>query len=424
MTLASRARALTLAAFASTPAAVQALPISIDADGNAFEVFHFRDVRTPNSVGFSSSPTGRLSFGAVDVVPNGKGGTTAIARQNGVEVELVDISTTINPNQMANGVDYDPALTGAWTLTFRNEDDVLVVETPAPGDAPPSAFATDVRQTASGVRPSFAWTPAPDVDRVTVNIYDLQNRGADTGLADRIFIAGVDPAASSFTMPDGVLEPDRLYSFSVQSQLTYEGGTNPSGSSQAGASRSVSRAFFDFTTGDLPNGEDVFLPIVDPNAPGGPVFNFDNAVLAGQLAFYDPLVAIGYDYAIGDGDPLFESVLLPEIGDGLFELWLDDGAGFALDRILAAGERFTFLDPVERFRILGIELSAALDPLDATAFVTGLSFVQDGRFTGTMRPITAEASEAAIPLPGAFGLLAAATGGLAALQRRRDQRRA
>lgn len=46
---------------------------------------------------------------------------------------------------------------------------------------------------------------------------------------------------------------------------------------------------------------------------------------------------------------------------------------------------------VDRFRVLGIESSAGLDPNNVTAFVTGLAFVTDGQFTGTMTPIIAQA---------------------------------
>jgi hypothetical protein len=34
---------------------------------------------------------------------------------------------------------------------------------------------------------------------------------------------------------------------------------------------------------------------------------------AGQAIFIDPLVAVGYKYAIGAGDPEFASVLLPAV---------------------------------------------------------------------------------------------------------------
>jgi hypothetical protein len=44
------------------------------------------------------------------------------------------------------------------------------------------------------------------------------------------------------------------------------------------------------------------------------------------------------------------------------------------------------------------------------AFVTGLTFVGGGSFTGTMTPITAQV--AAVPEPAAFGLLGSALAGL------------
>jgi hypothetical protein len=55
---------------------------------------------------------------------------------------------------------------------------------------------------------------------------------------------------------------------------------------------------------------------------------------------------------------------------------------------------------VSRFRILGIEVEAGLDPLNVTAFVTGLTFVADGQLTGTMTPLTVE-----VPTPAAILLV-------------------
>ena len=60
---------------------------------------------------------------------------------------------------------------------------------------------------------------------------------------------------------------------------------------------------------------------------------------------------------------------------------------YVLTDILTAGVEYAFAaGGVDRFRILGIEALAALDPNDAVAFVTGLTFTDDGRFTGTMTP--------------------------------------
>ncbi len=63
---------------------------------------------------------------------------------------------------------------------------------------------------------------------------------------------------------------------------------------------------------------------------------------------------------------------------------------------------------IDRFRVLGIETDAMLDPGNAAAFVTGLTFASAGRFTGTMTPITqfVPASEPATALVFATGIVA------------------
>ena len=42
-------------------------------------------------------------------------------------------------------------------------------------------------------------------------------------------------------------------------------------------------------------------------------FNFDFEVSEGEDYVIDPFVAIGYEYVVGAGDPLFESVMIPLI---------------------------------------------------------------------------------------------------------------
>jgi hypothetical protein len=320
---------------------------------------------------------------------------------------LLFIPTTINPNQFAAGVDYDPGLTGSWTFDLFNGSDTLTVASPSPGSVGTVGLATDLMMTANGTTPTFSWTNPIGADVIKVSIYDLESRQSDTGLADRIFIQTIPNNGNSFIIPAGVLEDDHLYSVSIQADVVYTSGTNPSGSSQAGAAASQSQAFFDFSTGDFPVGADVFLPSTDTTG-GVPIFNFNNPVVAGTVSYYDPLVAIGYDYKTGTGDPNFASVILPNIGDGLFELLLHNGTDFVLAAILAANVEY-FFEPggVDMFRILGIEVSAGLDPANAQAFVTGLSFVSDGRFTGTMTPIVAP-----VPLPAALPLFASTMIGL------------
>ena len=137
------------------------------------------------------------------------------------------------------------------------------------------------------------------------------------------------------------------------------------------------------------------LPYVSPY-----VFNFNvTGVSNSHTTFIDPDVAVGYDYAIGAGDPNFASVLLPQVGDGQYALHLWNGANRVYSRDAQAGETLD-LGPggVSRFRVTGIEASANIAPDDATASVTGLTFTGEGNFTGTMIPIVP------VPEPASWAL--------------------
>ena len=303
--------------------------ISVDANGNPWEVFHYRGSSGPNSVGFGESNS--LIFGAVNVVPNGKGEddgaavspnfTTAIASQSGSVVNLNFFPSAVDPNEFANGVSYDPGLTGSWEFTFSNGSDQLIVATPEVGETPTIDRVANVRITsgADTTTPSFAWDLLPDVDAYKISVYDLTQRNS-SGFANRIFVTNPDAGNATVTIPSGVLDPNGLYAIEFQTSLLRDAGTNPSGSSQAGSAISINRTFFDFTLVDLPVDGDLFLPEVD-YATGTPTFNFDNPVLANQIQYYDPLVAVGYDYAIGEGNPYFGSFILPILGDNYFDLW-------------------------------------------------------------------------------------------------------
>ena len=172
---------------------------------------------------------------------------------------------------------------------------------------------------------------------------------------------------------------------------------------EPGLIKGRARTFFEFTPlADDAGNKTIYLPSVD--SAGN--FNFDIEVKAGETILIDPVVAVGYDYQIGSGDPLFASVTLPNVGDGIFELWLYDLniADFVFETLLDAGQRFDFGGGgVDRFRVLGIEPSAGLDPTDVQAFVTEIGFVGSGRFTGRMTPITANFTP--VPEPSSLALL-------------------
>jgi hypothetical protein len=156
----------------------------------------------------------------------------------------------------------------------------------------------------------------------------------------------------------------------------------------------------------------------------GSGWRFDFSIgRAEDPVFIDPLAAIGYDYRV-DAGASFSSVLLPTLGDNLYDLWLwDSGLGLWADSgiDLTGGSRFDFqVGGLNMFRILGIEAASDLDPYDTGAFVTGLWFTDPGVVTVYQIPILAE-GYCPVPSPGALVL---ACMGLAAVPwvRRRPRR--
>src|SRR5690606_3321680 len=152
------------------------------------------------------------------------------------------------------------------------------------------------------------------------------------------------------------------------------------------------QSYFEFTAQqDGQGGTSIYIPTVTVDDEGNKVFNFDIEVTAGEQVLIDPDIAIGYEYAVAAGDPLFASVQLPEIAgaDSLCALFLFDSDGNLFDTLIdiVAGEIFDFTtgltefgigaEGLARFAIKGIEIAALLDPSDPLAFVTGLTFVSD-----------------------------------------------
>ncbi|MDJ0637671.1 MAG: VPLPA-CTERM sorting domain-containing protein [Paracoccaceae bacterium] len=357
------------------------------------------------------------TIGAITVSP--KDGTTITATQSGQTVTLQAASQATFSDQYAAFVPYDPSLTGNWQFEATNGSDVTTFQGPAHASVPQVEFATNIVMTPNGLTPTFTWDDPGNADWISISIFDLERRN-NLGLADRIEIERV--TGGSYTIPAGLLEDGRRYSFNVAGNIGYtaadDPGTNPDGSSRVGDTRSRSRVFVDFVAGGLTAGDPVYLPVVDNSGPI-PFFDFNNPVLAGLVEYYDPVFAVGYDFAIGDGNPNFSSVVLPDIGDGVYSLYLNDGSGFSFFDTILAGEEYAFGgNGVSEFRILGIETGAGLQPDDPTAFVTGLSFFSDGQFTGRMTPILQDVSE--VPLPATGFLLFGGVAGLIIMRRRKN----
>jgi hypothetical protein len=369
--------------------------------------FHFRDFRTVNSAGLEEGDF--LTFG-VDVLPNGDFNgdgfadshglptppTSVVATQGGASIPINfspsgdDASgDSFDPNHFVRSIPYDPSLTDRWNFIITNAGDTITQLTGAVGSVANMPKVKNMSLTGGGQTPTFQWSaPAIPVglslDSVTIEIRDFDQRN-ERGTARRIFNESIgDPTQTSFTMPPGVLLADHKYSVGIQ--LDHRRST--------GGLLSRSRSFFDFSTEILavPGNAPVFLPSVDTTGVS-PTYTFDVTVdAAGQTIFIDPPVAVGYDYDTGPGDPNFKSVLLPQAGNNLFDIHLWNGSKYVFRATVQSGVEFSFPSGgVNRFRVLGIESGAGLDPNNATAFITGLTFVSAGQFTGTMTPIVAEA---------------------------------
>jgi hypothetical protein len=379
---------------ATLPLVASADPITVISN------FNFLDVRSENTAGLT--PGARVSFG-VNATPNprfnGDLGTTVIGTQGPLSLTLLYLDSPALPNQWFTstacpppcGTDSPPpvGLQGAWQLTITNPNSPnspVIVNTPTLGavTAPQFVINMSIGPGPAPTQPVFEWAyPAPGTfDTVSIQIFNLDDPvipGVARLILERF---GLPLAQQSFTVPAGVLTTGVNYSVSIQLDDLRLNGTL----------QARSRSFFNFSL-DANGPPLAFLPTVGNDG----VYRFNvRGILAGQTIFIDPAVAIGYDYATGPGNPNFASVRLPRVGDDLYDLYLWDGTTYQFHATVGADEDIDLAaivpGGVDRFRILGIEASAGLDPANATAFVTGLTFVQDGDFTGTMTPIAANAA--------------------------------
>ena len=352
------------------------VPASLDS------IYHARDFRGDNSVGWT--PGDRQ---AVCIEANPFVDTYVYAEQSGLVLQSYPQRDA--PQEFCSVFAFDDALTGAWNMVAWNGAQETSVLTHALGPLDQLPLITNIRIVPDDLTPTIRWD-LPDInapyDEIAIGLFDdvtdfrLFRFGPGQ---DQIFDI-LDPSATMYKFPAGVLEEGGRYVVRVM-LVDRDIDDNP-----------INRAitFFNFTPIPGTDTKEFYLPTLDE----GGIYNFDFDVTEAVPVTIDPEVTVGYIYEIGEGNPRFASVELPLIGDGLYDLTIFDDMGNDIHMAqIAALAPFdlTQIDStgIAKFEVRGIEVSAGLDPLDTTAFMTTLTFASSGRFTGTMTPIVLEVGD-------------------------------
>jgi hypothetical protein len=389
------------AAFAALCAVSAASSHALAQVPNVTNLSIFRDNRGVNDVGEKQGDV--LQFGG-DITGGSAGDKIqGIFASNAAGGSFTSSTSNCDPqpvnlNQCNHSVVYNTArLNGTWQATFANGSGSTTVNLPSVSGIPttPVPFPTDVTITTdtSGT-PTISWNiPAGTVvNDFRVNIFDKSQKTAQ-GNTSLIESKNINPALRSYT-PITTLTNGGSYSINLQVIQSRDGGLLPPHSTNADI-LSRSSSFFSFSkpAGSSPVAQ---LPQVMANG----VYSFHvSSVSPNSTTFIDPAIAIGYTYAVGPGDPNFASVTLPSTGGGQFTVTYQQGSQ-TVSTAVSAGVQFNFPSGgVATFKVTGISPAAALDPSNAGAFVTGLTFVSAGTFTGTMTPIESGNTLFAATLP-------------------------
>lgn len=381
----------------------------------------FRDTRGLNDVGIGSGDA--FQFGA-DIVGGSQGTTLkGVYSPTGFMTGTTQCSPlAVNQNFCANETAFSNVrIASPWTFNFRNGADLLSVTGPsllananAIVNPVPFPVSVTITQGATAATPTISWAIPNGVvpDGFRVNIFDRSAANLPNGTKNVIHSVAINPASTSYTIPatlsvGGTLDAGGAHNYTIGFQVIETRNHVAFTNNNAEILRRSS-SFFDFTPSNVIGPPNVNLPTVGPDTNLldnlGAVYQFNvQTVGPNSVTFIDPVVATGYDYAIGVGDPNFASVILPNVGDGIFDLIVGN-----VHNTVLAGQQFFFAQGgVGAFSVRDIEVGAGLDPNNTNAFITGLTFVAAGSFTGTMTPILTFVPDAiTVPEPDSLALIA------------------
>lgn len=419
--------------------AAHAVPLTVSNTNGAYLQYF----NLSSSIAFGAGSE-RIRYGAGSVIPNGSGlggipattgsaTTTNLATGNVVVNSIRFDPGPVDPNNFqgsfivsANPTSNDNPdnLTGPWTITFQNpatmptsvSSTLSLVGSEIP-------FVNSVTLSGTSASPIFSWSPpaATTVNGYRIDIFQNDlisnvppvNSGQVVAKNLLPTVTSYTVQASDFTVPGFSFKPNVDYTIAIIALQTRDGMSINLNNANVNAS---SFAYSSFRT--LPAGAPpVNLPMV--TLVGNQViFGFSLTVAPGITYYIDPAVATGYIYKTESGNPNFASVELPDVGNpNPYDLYLWNGSAFVFDTTLGADTLFDFADGgVSEFEVLGIDPSLGLDPDNATAFITALTFEGAGNFTGTMTPVTTEVSA---PEPASLTVLASGLLGFGLIRRRR-----
>ena len=345
--------------------------------------YHTRDFRGANSVGWT---TGDRQDICIYAFPDQD--TYVHAEQSGVAIQVYQSKE--RSDEFCAGMDFDPGRTAAWDITAWNGAVKSTTQIYSLGPSEQLPLVTNIRIVPNDLTPTILWDlPAGNTvpfENISIGLFDdvTDFRLFVFGPGQNQLFDNLSATETSYQFSPNVLEEGGRYVVRVVLRDLDDSGNT--------TNRSVT--FLNFTPIPGSGGGEIYLPTLDE----GGIYNFDFDVTQAVPVVLDPEVAVGYIYEIGDGDPRFAMVNLPVEGDGLYDLTVYNDAGNVIQTTALAASTwfdFTTIDSsgISKFEVSGIEVSAGLDPLDTTAFMTTLTFASSGRFTGTMTPVTQEIEE-------------------------------
>jgi PEP-CTERM motif len=343
-------------------------------------------------------------------------GTSVTATQAGYQVTL-PYNNSIAYSTLFYGL-VPTGLTGPWTITAKNSSTSptsITTQTPAITVTTTPQADTAIAVTGSTLTPTISWqiptgnnVPQGSVLEESVHLFAQSNQGSGS-----FYAIALAPGTTQTSIPQGTITPGQVYSVAIISDVV---------SQTTGLVQAETREFTGYVAASgSPITAPTYLPEVSPAAgPAGQVvYQFNNPVSQGIPILLDPLVATGFIYQTGLTDPNFASVLLPNIGNSIpYQVFTWNGTAFVFDTNLAANTLLNFgPGGVSEFEVLGIDPSLALDPNNATDFVTQLTFTGSGNFTGTMTPITT-----AVPEPSTWAMMLLGFAGIGFVAYRRKSK--